>query len=83
MVVVRVTVSWVRSLHVVDVLFGHGVFELVAECLQCCLVGRRVGVGCVEGLFLVFLVSVHRVFVPVDSAVSFSLAVLLVELRGR
>ena len=51
--------------------FGHGVFEFGAECLQCCLVGRRVGVGCVEGLCLVCSVSVHRVFVPVKSAVSF------------
>ena len=37
---------------------GHGMFGFVVEVLCCCAVGRRVGVGRVEGLFQVCLVSV-------------------------
>ena len=47
----------------------HGLFELRAELLQCRLVGRRVGVGRDEGLFLVCLINVDRVLTPIDSAV--------------
>ena len=36
------------------------------------MVGRRVGVGRVEGLFLVCLVSVYRVLVPIEHVVTVS-----------
>ena len=41
---------------------GRGMFDIVAEFFQRCLVGRRVGVGRGEGLLLVCLVNVERVF---------------------
>ena len=66
MVVVRVRV-------IVELLFlrgcgtaGHHIFAFVVEVLCCRVVGRRVGVGRVEGLFLVCLVSVYCVFVPLE-----------------
>ena len=46
---------------------GHGIFKL-----QCCWGGRRVGVGRVEGVLLVCLVYVDRVFAQVDFLVSVS-----------
>ena len=56
------------------------------------MVGRRLGVGRVESVFLVCLADVDREHTPVDSAVNtsplllgilFSLSVLSMELCGR
>ena len=49
---------------------------MVVEVLCCCVVGRRVGVDGVEGLFLVCLVSVCRVLVPVEFVVTPSVMLL-------
>ena len=61
------------------------VFEFIVELFQCCLVGRRVGIGRVQSLFLMCLVNVgcrcHRFFFA--SVLSFSLRFLFVESCGR
>ena len=47
---------------------GHVISELIVGFFWCCLIGCRVGVGRVQGVFLVCLVNVDRVLTPVDSA---------------
>ena len=43
----------------------HEIFEFVVEVLCCWVAGRRVGVGRVEGWFLVCRVSMYRVLVSI------------------
>ena len=43
---------------------GHDILEFVVEVFWCRAFSRRVGVGRIEGLILVCLVSVYCLFVP-------------------
>ena len=62
---------------------GHDIFEFVVEVSCCCVGGRRVGLGRIEGLFLVCLVSVHRALVPFEFVVTASDLFLAAFLAGR
>ena len=60
--------SWGCSFCVVDALWVMK--------FGCCVVGRRVGVGRVEGLFLVCLITAYPVLAPVEFVVTAAASLL-------